>query len=70
MAERVTDLQSGIVQAFDNVIKREDLEKAEVRKEVETKGTNWAGDEIWSLRRQVASLRKKLAEKDAGEIKP
>jgi len=64
MAERVTDLQSGIVQALDNVIKREIAEAYEVRKEIKAKGTHWAGDEIWTLRRQVAALRKRLAEKE------
>ena len=67
MAERVTDLQSSIVKAFDAVIKREQAEAALVREEVVSRGTNWAGDEIWTLRRQVAALRKRLAE-DKGEL--
>lgn len=49
-----------IIQAFDNVIKREIAEADAVRAEIKQKGTYWAGDEIWKLRRQVASLRKQL----------
>jgi ubiquinone biosynthesis protein UbiJ len=51
-----------IIQALDNVIKREIAEADDVRKEIANRGTYWAGDEIWKLRRQVASLRARLAE--------
>jgi ubiquinone biosynthesis protein UbiJ len=51
-----------IIDAFNNVIKREIAEADEVRAEIKQRGTYWAGDEIWKLRRQVASLRKRLAE--------
>ena len=51
-----------IVQSFDNIIKREIAEADEVREEIKRRGTYWAGDEIWKLRRQVAALRKRLSE--------
>jgi hypothetical protein len=51
-----------IFQAFDNVIQRELAEEALVRDEIAQRGTYWAAREIWKLRRQVASLRKALAE--------
>jgi hypothetical protein len=50
-----------IIQAFDSVIKREIAEADEVRKEIVQRGSYWAGDEIWKLRRQLAALRKSLA---------
>lgn len=56
-----------IIQAFDNVIKREIAEADEVRKEVANRGTYWAGDEIWKLRRQVAALQRRLAEQEMSE---
>jgi hypothetical protein len=49
-----------IIDAFTSVIDREHAEQAEVRDEIKRRGTYWAGDEIWKLRRQVKSLRKKL----------
>lgn len=55
-------LLQGIMRAFENVIKREIAEADEVRQEIKTKGTYWAGDEIWKLRRRVAFLQKRLAE--------
>jgi ubiquinone biosynthesis protein UbiJ len=51
-----------IVEAFDNVIKREIAEADAVRAEIKARGTYWAGDEIWTLRRQVAALRNRVAE--------
>jgi hypothetical protein len=51
-----------IIDAFNAVIDREIAEANEVREEIKRRGTYWAGDEIWKLRRQVASLRKRLAE--------
>lgn len=45
-----------IIQALDNVIKREIAEADLVRAEIKTRGTHWAGGEIWRLRRLVASL--------------
>jgi hypothetical protein len=47
-----------IIEAFDNVIRREIAEADEVREEIKRRGTYWAGDEIWKLRRQVRALRK------------
>jgi hypothetical protein len=51
-----------IIQAFNNVIKREIAEEDAVRAEIKQRGTYWAGSEIWKLRRQVATLRKRLQE--------
>jgi len=51
-----------VIQAFDAVIQREIAEADEVREEIRRRGTHWAGDEIWKLRRQVSALRKRLAE--------
>jgi hypothetical protein len=51
-----------IIQAFDTVIQRELAEEAEVREEIKRRGTYWAGDEIWKLRRQVKAPRKQLGE--------
>lgn len=56
-----------IIQAFDAVIKREIVEADEVRAEIKQKGTYWAGDEIWKLRRQVVALRKRVAEHEDGD---
>lgn len=49
-----------IIEAFNNVIRREMDEEALVRDEIKQRGTWWAGSEIWKLRRQVQSLRKEL----------
>ena len=51
-----------IVDAFKAVIDREIAEANEVRDEIKRRGTYWAGEEIWKLRRQVAALRKRVAE--------
>ncbi|MBB4383128.1 hypothetical protein [Bradyrhizobium sp. SBR1B] len=51
-----------IIEALDNVIRREIAEADDVRKEIAQRGAYWAGDEIWKLRRQVAALRKRIAE--------
>ena len=56
-------LDALIVRAFDNVIKREIAEADELREEIKRRGTYWAGNEIWKLRRQAASLRKALTER-------
>ena len=53
-----------IVEAFNNLIKREIGEADEVREEIKRRGTYWAGDEIWKLRREVKALRKRLSEHD------
>lgn len=42
-----------ILEAFDNLIRREIAGAGEVREEIKRRGTYWAGDEIWKLRRQV-----------------
>ena len=55
-------LDAAIIQAIDNVIKREIAEADEVREEIKRGGTHRASDEIWKLRWQVAALRKRLAE--------
>ena len=55
-----------VIQAFDAVIQREVAEADEVREEIKRRGTYWAGDEIWKLRRQVKTLRKRLAELEGG----
>lgn len=60
-------LASLIMDAFKRVIDREIAEANEVREEIKRRGTYWAGDEIWKLRRQVASLRKQLDEERAGQ---
>ncbi|MBB4428398.1 hypothetical protein GGD66_006985 [Bradyrhizobium sp. CIR48] len=51
-----------IIEAFDSVIRREIAEADDVRKEIAQRGAYWAGDELWKLRRQVAALRKRIAE--------
>ncbi|MCD9825250.1 hypothetical protein [Bradyrhizobium japonicum] len=51
-----------IIEAFDSVIRREIAEANDVRKEIAQRGAYWAGDEIRKLRRQVAALRKRIAE--------
>jgi hypothetical protein len=61
-ADVLHPLDGLIIQAFNNVIKQEIAEADEVRKEIAQRGTYWAGDEIWKLRRQVAALRKRLAQ--------
>lgn len=55
-------LDAAIIQAIDNVIKREIAEADEVHEEIKRGGTHRASDEIWKLRWQVAALRKRLAE--------
>jgi hypothetical protein len=57
-----------VIQAFDAVIQREIAEADEVRAEIRRRGTYWAGDEIWKLRREVKALRKRLAEHDGGSL--
>jgi hypothetical protein len=56
-----------ILQAFQNVVERQLAGEALVRDEIKSRGTFWAASEIWGLRRQVASLRKQLAEQQAGQ---
>jgi hypothetical protein len=69
VVERITGdrLGSLFMQALDAVIKRESAEADEVRGEIKARGTYWAADEIWKLRRQVAALRKRLADKGTGK---
>jgi hypothetical protein len=52
-----------IIRAFDAVIQRELAEEAEVREEIRQRGTWAAARELWTLRRQVKSLRKRLDER-------
>ena len=56
-----------LVHAFKAVIDREIAGANEVREEIRRRGTYWAGDEIWKLRRQVASLRRRLEEDRTGD---
>lgn len=49
-----------LVSAFNAVIDREIAEENLVRDEIKQKGTYWAGSEIWTLRRQVKALRRRL----------
>jgi hypothetical protein len=51
-----------IIGAFNRVFEQERAEEAEVRGEIAKHGTWWTASEIWKLRRQVKSLRKRLAE--------
>ncbi|WP_168195759.1 hypothetical protein [Bradyrhizobium sp. NAS80.1] len=44
------------------LIAKEIAEADAARAEIKEKGTYWAGDEISTLRRRVASLRKQLDE--------
>jgi hypothetical protein len=55
-----------ILETFDNVIKREIAEADAVREEMKRRGTYWAGDEVWKLRRQVKALRERLSEHAGG----
>lgn len=54
-----------IIDVFNEAFAREIAEADLVRAEIKAKGTYWAGTEIWELRRQVASLRKQLADERA-----
>lgn len=69
MVDRIAADRPGslFMQALDEVIKREQVEVDEVRAEIAQKGTYWAGDEIWRLRRRVVGLRKQLANKETNK---
>jgi hypothetical protein len=56
-----------IVEALKNVLDCEADERALVRDEIKQRGTYWAGEEIWKLRRQVRSLRKQLSDREANQ---
>ncbi len=64
MADHLHDL---IIKVFDEGFARDRAEADEIRNEIKTKGTYWAGGEIWKLRRLVASLRRRLAEMERDE---
>jgi hypothetical protein len=53
-------LHNLIIGVFNEGFARDQREADEVREEIKRRGTYWAGDEIWKLRRQVASLQKQL----------
>jgi 3-methyladenine DNA glycosylase Tag len=55
-------LGQSIVRAFDNVIKRELAEEGLVRDEIKLRGTWWAAQEIWKLRRRIAGLERRVRE--------
>ena len=57
-----------IIEAFDSVIRCEIAEADDVRKEIAQRGAYWAGDEIWKLGRQVAALRKRIAELEETDV--
>lgn len=56
-----------IIQAFDRVIQRELEEESAVRDEIKQRGTYWAAREIWTLRRQVAALRRAQQQREADQ---
>jgi len=58
-------LHNLIIQVFNEGFERDRAQADAVRAEIKQKGTYWAGDEIWQLRRQVAILRKRVAECEA-----
>jgi hypothetical protein len=51
-----------IMNVFDLAVKREIAEADQVRAEIKQRGTYWAGDEIWKLRRDVAYWKKAAQE--------
>lgn len=55
-------LHNLIMKVMNEGIARDLAEADKVREEIKQRGTYWAGSEIWGLRRQVASLRKRIAE--------
>lgn len=54
-------LHNLIMGVMNEGFEREAAERTLVRQEIKQRGTYWAGNEIWDLRREVASLRKRLA---------
>lgn len=60
-------MKDPVTHAFENIFKQEIAEADEVRKEIAERGTYWAGDQIWSLRRTVAALRARLAKLERNE---
>lgn len=60
-------VHKAIISVFDEAFKREIAEADLVRAEIKQKGTYWAGDQIWSLRRTVAALRTRIAKMEGNE---
>lgn len=54
-----------IIGVFNEGFERDRAAADAVRAEIKQRGTYWAGTEIWELRRQVKSLRARLAKQDA-----
>lgn len=61
MSDRLHNL---IISVLNEGFERDRAAADAVRAEIKQRGTYWAGNEIWELRRQVASLRKRLAESE------
>jgi hypothetical protein len=59
LTDRLHDLIIGV---FNECFARDQAQADLVRAEIKQRGAYWAGQEIWELRRQVASLRKRVAE--------
>lgn len=57
-------LHNLIIGVLNEGFERDSTQRDLVRQEIKQRGTYWAGTEIWELRRQVAGLRKRLAEKE------
>jgi hypothetical protein len=55
-------LHDVIIGVFNEGIERDLKAQEAVRDEIKQHGTWWAGSEIWELRRQVASLRRRISE--------
>jgi hypothetical protein len=52
-------LDPAVVRAMEELLARENAEKALVRAEISHRGLHWAAKEIWDLRRQLAARQKK-----------
>jgi hypothetical protein len=61
----VDHLHHAIMKVFNEGFERDLAEAAKIREEIKRRGTYWAGNEIWDLRRAVASLRKRIAEQES-----
>lgn len=57
MPDRLHDLIIGVM---NEGFERDAVQRELVRGEIKQRGTYWAADEIWKLRRQVVSLRSQL----------
>jgi hypothetical protein len=53
-------LHNLIISVFNEGFERDRAAADQVRTEIKARGTYWAGDEIWKLRRQVKSLREQF----------